>query len=67
MGMSKSQAPFWKQMYQAGVIQREAFSLCYSHHDEVSRNGTEAGAMTLGGTDPRLHSDDMVFCDTVGA
>ena len=64
MGMDNAKAAYWKQMYDAGVISREAFSLCFSRHDEVSREGTESGSMTLGGTDKRLHSDDMVFVDT---
>ena len=64
MGMDNAKAAYWKQMYDAGVIKREAFSLCFSRHDEVSRAGTESGSMTLGGTDKRLHSDDMVFADT---
>jgi hypothetical protein len=64
MGMDNAKAAYWKQMYEAEVIAREAFSLCYSRHDEVSPLGTESGSMTLGGTDKRLHSDDMVFCDT---
>lgn len=64
MGMDNAKAAYWKQMYEAGVIKKEAFSLCFSRHEEVSRLGTESGSMTLGGTDPRLHNDDMVFADT---
>mmetsp|Transcript_4712 Transcript_4712/g.9019 ORF Transcript_4712/g.9019 Transcript_4712/m.9019 type:complete len:626 (-) Transcript_4712:120-1997(-) len=64
MGMDNAKAAYWKQMFDAGVIKKEAFSLCFSRHDEVSRLGTESGSMTLGGTDPRLHSSDMVFADT---
>lgn len=64
MGMDNAKAAYWKQMYDAGTVKREAFSLCFSRHDEVARTGTESGSMTLGGTDKRLHSADMVFVDT---
>ena len=64
MGMDNAKAAYWKQMYNAGVIKQEAFSLCFSRQDEVARSGTESGSMTLGGTDIRLHTDDMVYADT---
>ena len=64
MGLNRAPAAYWKQMYDAGVTKRQAFSLCFSRHPEASRNGTESGAMTLGGSDPRLHHDQMVFVDT---
>ena len=64
MGMDNAKAAYWKQMYDAGVISREAFSLCFARHDDVLRSGTESGAMTLGGSDKRLHNDDMVFIST---
>lgn len=63
MGMDNDKGAYWKQMYAAGAITRKAFSLCYSRHDQVSRQGTESGAMTLGGSDPRLHNGDMVYTD----
>lgn len=65
MGMDNAKAAYWKQMYDAGTIKKEAFSLCFSRHDEVDRSGTESGSMTLGGTDTRLHDDDMVYTDTM--
>lgn len=61
MGMDKAQASFWKQMHGAGKIDNQAFSLCFSRSPTVSREGTGAGAMTLGGTDHRLHATPMVF------
>ena len=64
MGMDNAKAAYWKQMYEARKITREAFSLCFARQDEVLRSGTESGSMTLGGTDKRLHSDDMVYAST---
>jgi hypothetical protein len=61
MGMDVGRAAIWNQMYLAGKIAARGFSLCFRHADEVRRSGTEAGAMTLGGTDTRLHKHDMVF------
>jgi len=48
-------------MYKAQKISNRAFALCYSRQDLVSRDGTVAGAMSLGGVDERLHDGDMVF------
>jgi len=64
MGMDVASAAFWKQMYNAGKIGAEAFSLCFSRKDEAARTGTEAGAMSLGGTDERLHNTPMVYSAT---
>jgi len=62
--MDVASAAFWKQMYQAGKIQAEAFSLCFSRKDDAARSGTESGAMSLGGTDDRLHETPMVYSAT---
>jgi len=64
MGMDVASASFWKQMYEAGKIGAEAFSLCFSRKDEAARSGTESGAMSLGGTDDRLHETPMVYSAT---
>lgn len=61
LGMDNSEKSFWHQMYKAGKMDAEKFSLCYSRQSHVNRNGTESGAMTLGGTDDRLHLNPMVF------
>jgi Eukaryotic aspartyl protease len=66
MGMDNAEAAYWKQMYDRKVIKRKAFSLCFSRHDSIDRDGTESGAMTLGGTDTRLHKSPMVYSSTVG-
>lgn len=61
MGMENAKTSFWKQLYSAGKIQEQKFSLCFSRPREAEREGTEAGAMTFGGTDTRLHKTDMVY------
>ena len=62
MGMENDKTAFWKQMYKQNAIPREEFSLCFSREDYTSKDGTRAGAMTLGGVDPRLHNiSPMVF------
>lgn len=61
LAMDNSRNAFWYQMYQAGKIQDELFSLCYAKQTIAEKSGTEAGAMTLGGSDDRLHLHPMVF------
>lgn len=61
MGMENEKTAFWKQMHTKNAIPRPEFSLCFSRSDEADRDGTAAGAMTLGGVDLRLHSSPMVF------
>lgn len=64
MGMDVASAAFWWQMFDAGKISSKAFSLCFSRHDEATRSGTESGAMSLGGTDERLHQTPLVYSAT---
>jgi Xylanase inhibitor N-terminal len=66
MGMSDSDSTFWAQMYHAQKIQQKVFSLCFSRQPMAERRGTEAGAMTLGGVDTRLHLTPMVYTPTSG-
>eukprot|EP00577_Skeletonema_sp_RCC1716_P009770 CAMPEP_0113378104 /NCGR_PEP_ID=MMETSP0013_2-20120614/3515_1 /TAXON_ID=2843 ORGANISM="Skeletonema costatum, Strain 1716" /NCGR_SAMPLE_ID=MMETSP0013_2 /ASSEMBLY_ACC=CAM_ASM_000158 /LENGTH=666 /DNA_ID=CAMNT_0000260291 /DNA_START=10 /DNA_END=2010 /DNA_ORIENTATION=+ /assembly_acc=CAM_ASM_000158 len=62
MGMENDKTAFWKQMHSKNAIPNEEFSLCFSRQDYTSKDGTRAGAMTLGGVDPRLHNvSPMVF------
>lgn len=61
MGMDVAPAAFWWQMYDARKIKNKAFSLCFARHEEAARTGTESGAMSLGGTDSRLHKTPMVY------
>lgn len=64
MGMENSQSSFWHQMYKADKIDSKTFSLCFSRPEAAAREGTEAGAMTLGGVERRLHTTPMVFSTT---
>ena len=48
-------------MYNAGRISKRVFSLCFDRNDHVDKKGTDAGAMTLGGADPRMQSSAMVY------
>eukprot|EP00980_Cylindrotheca_fusiformis_P003712 scaffold822_cov130-Cylindrotheca_fusiformis.AAC.7 len=61
LGMNNGSGPFWKQMSQAGKLSQEQFALCFSRQPTAERKGTEAGAMTLGGVDTRLHTTPMVY------
>lgn len=61
MGMDVAEPAFWWQMYNAGKISRKAFSMCFSRSDHVSKMGTVAGAMSMGGTDVRLHESPMIY------
>lgn len=62
MGMEDTATSFWRQMFDAGKGgDDKQFSLCFSRPLATAKEGTEAGAMTLGGTDTRLHSSPMVF------
>ncbi|KAL7544037.1 hypothetical protein ACHAXR_013504 [Thalassiosira sp. AJA248-18] len=65
MGMENEKTSFWKQMHLKNAIPRPEFSLCFSRSNEAERDGTGAGAMTLGGVDPRLHNEPMVFAKNV--
>lgn len=62
MGMEDDKASYWSQVYQTGKMgQSKQFSLCFSRPLGTERSGTLAGAMTLGGTDERLHDTPMVY------
>lgn len=67
MGMENSKTSFWKQMYSAGKMgDEQKFSLCFSRPPEATREGTEAGAMTFGGVEKRLHASEMVYTSQGG-
>jgi hypothetical protein len=62
MGMSSQGSTFWNQMFETGKMgDNKQFALCFSRQPTAERKGTEAGALTLGGVDPRLHDSDMVY------
>jgi len=52
MGMDIGRPAIWNQMYLQGKIAARAFALCFQR--QPSRKA--AGALTLGGTDARLHT-----------
>ena len=61
MGMDRANSAFYEQIYQAQKVPNRAFALCFWRQTmEVSRDGTQAGALTLGGTDTRLHTTPML-------
>jgi hypothetical protein len=66
MGMENAQSSFWHQMYNAGKIDNKSFALCFSRPEDAAREGTEAGAMTLGGAETSLHKTPMVYSTTKG-
>jgi len=62
MGMSNQLSTYWGQMFEAGQMGSDKqFALCFSRPPDPSREGVEAGALTLGGVDTRLHLSPMVF------
>lgn len=62
MGMSNQPSTYWSQMFKAGKMGPDRqFALCFSRPPTITREGTEAGALTFGGVDNRLHLSPMVF------
>jgi hypothetical protein len=61
MGMDNAPTSYWSQMHSAGKLQKRRFSLCYSRQPTSTREGTEAGALTFGGPDERLHTSPVVY------
>ena len=67
MGMNKAIDSFWNQMFRKGKMgTSKEFALCFSRQPTVDRDGTLAGALTLGGVDTRLHSSTstMVYAES---
>jgi len=65
MGMENSSRSFWHQMYSAGMMSAKAFALCFTYADKISREGTDAGAVTLGGANEDMHTSPMVYADNI--
>jgi Xylanase inhibitor N-terminal len=61
MGMDIGKPAIWNQMYLQNAIATRAFSLCFSRQTDARRSGTQAGALTFGGTDVRLHAHNHVM------
>ena len=67
VGLDRRAQSFWGQMRSSQVIKRAAFGLCFVRQPVASATGSTAGAVTLGGTDRRLHETEMVYAASVGA
>lgn len=61
MGMNSGITSYWYQMFNAHKLNTKQFALCFSRQLNVERMGSQAGALTLGGSDPNLHSTKMVY------
>lgn len=61
MGMCLKPAALFEQMYRQKVIDHRSFSLCFVRGEDAAKGGTVAGALTIGGTDTKLHEGDMVY------
>jgi len=66
MGMDNVKQAFWAQMHDAGIMETRDFALCFTRQPMADKDGTEAGAMTMGGFDTRLHKTPLVFSTTKG-
>eukprot|EP00527_Entomoneis_sp_CCMP2396_P004624 CAMPEP_0198151954 /NCGR_PEP_ID=MMETSP1443-20131203/57812_1 /TAXON_ID=186043 /ORGANISM="Entomoneis sp., Strain CCMP2396" /LENGTH=623 /DNA_ID=CAMNT_0043817809 /DNA_START=268 /DNA_END=2138 /DNA_ORIENTATION=- len=67
MGLDNAKASYVKQMHGTGLIPNEGFSLCYSRQDVIDPDGTESGAFTLGGSDPRVRKSPQVWTSGSGS
>lgn len=61
MGMCLKSSSIFEQMYSQQVIERRSFSLCFVRGDDAAKDGTVAGALTMGGTDSKLHLTPMIY------
>ena len=61
IGMDKGSASFWRQARNAGVFPDPVFSLCFSRQPTATHNGTESGAISLGGYDTRIHQTSLFY------
>lgn len=66
MGMDDAPTAFWTQMRTAGLIKNQQFSLCFTRQPTAASTGTEAGAMTMGGYEERLHASPMIYTKRQG-
>ena len=63
--MCDGKQAFWHQMFRAHAIRQKVFSLCYTRPPHALKEGSEAGAITLGGTDERLHDKSPMVYTTI--
>ena len=45
------------------MIASRSFAICFTHSETVSKKGTPAGRITLGGADKSIHSSPMVYAE----
>ena len=62
LGMANKKPSFWSQMSHKKNISSQ-FSLCFTRKPSVSSEGTTAGAITFGGSDPLFHSSPMMYAE----
>jgi hypothetical protein len=60
MGMNPVATSYWSQLSK-NLGTAKQFSLCFTRNSKEDEKGTLAGALTLGGSDTRLHTTDMVY------
>lgn len=61
MGMCLKSSSIFNQMYRQNIISEPSFSLCFTRSEEAEKKGSIAGALTMGGTDTRLHLRPMIY------
>ena len=61
MGMSADKATFAKKLFDHKKIPHNMFTMCFGKADHSTKEGVEAGYMTLGGVDTRLHTSPMIY------
>lgn len=61
MGMSARETTLPKQMYNAGKLEHNMFSMCFRRMGKSEKDGVTAGVLTLGGVDKRLQRSPMVY------
>ena len=48
-------------MHQQKIISSPSFSLCFTRAEDATKKGSIAGALTMGGTDTKLHLSTMIY------
>jgi hypothetical protein len=61
MGMCLKSSSIFNQMYDQKIIDTPSFSLCFARAIDAKKEGSVAGALTMGGTDTRLHRTPMIY------
>mmetsp|Transcript_417 Transcript_417/g.460 ORF Transcript_417/g.460 Transcript_417/m.460 type:complete len:645 (-) Transcript_417:87-2021(-) len=66
MGMDIADTAFNKMMHTQKKVPGLDFSLCFARQPTAEREGTESGAMTMGGYDERFHKSPLVYTKNNG-